>query len=224
MMQPAGGRTHDIIKPAADGPEAQVDVVVGDGKCLVEAAEGIEFRSLDHQAGTGHGDPVVFQQVAHEISGGVRRLLQEGMHRSVCQVQNAGMLHQVRTGIEQLRSHRADMRKLGVAGHALQPVRRQQFRVVIQEQQRVALCLGRPQIAQFGVVERHLMADNVMAVLPGQALQQVQCCGVRRTIVDDDRLEPLPGSDGVQRLDAAPQDCAVVPCRDDNGHQRFIAW
>ncbi|MCY1529748.1 hypothetical protein D9M68_649130 [compost metagenome] len=64
---------------------------------------------LYHQASTCDRNPVVFEQITHEIARAVGLLLQESMHRAIAKIENAGMLNLVSARIEKLCTDRTNV-------------------------------------------------------------------------------------------------------------------
>ena len=97
--------------PAARGEaQAQIDVVQFDGKRhVVEAADRVEFPSLDHQAGARYGGDLMRQEIAFEPAG--RVLMQAGaeMAGDPAHAEQHADTPGCALGIEQLRAHSADI-------------------------------------------------------------------------------------------------------------------
>ena len=137
MMVKAGVGRADDAPAAGDHSKAVIHVVVIQRKTLVEAADGSEHVGASHQAGAGDGADVAGDEKAVEVAGVVAAVRVEGMGRPAAQDGDAGVL-KAAAGEEQLRSDRADVRLLRELQQSFQPVRRDDFHVVVEEQQVVA--------------------------------------------------------------------------------------
>ena len=146
-------RLIDDPQAAATQLEAHVDVVVVQREGGVEAADGFVVALADEDAGSGHGGVVADEQVAVPVAGVVAGGGVEVVQRDAVDEGHAGML-EAAIFEEQLCPDRADFRPLAEFEHRLDPVRRLDFGVVVEEDDVFAGRLLRSEIHLHGEVER----------------------------------------------------------------------
>ncbi len=129
-------RRPELRWPALDEAQAEVDVVAGDLEPLVETADLLEARALDHQARSGHGRHLALHAMQIEIDGIVWIHALEEVHRSaaIADEEDAAVLDPT-VRIQQQRTNSAYLRPRGFASQLGQPVGVDDLDVVVQEEQ-----------------------------------------------------------------------------------------
>ena len=139
MGQLGVGRPHDAIA-LVPHPEAEVHIVEGHGKLLVQPLHLVPHAGPDQQAGTRNGGEVLHGSGAEQIAAAARLLVLMAVARVAAQTRdNARMLKRL-VGIVEHRA--ADGRTAGVGALPQQlgePVAVPHLHVVVQQQQVLAL-------------------------------------------------------------------------------------
>ncbi|MEI9905145.1 MAG: hypothetical protein WDN06_15180 [Asticcacaulis sp.] len=220
LVQQGSLRRIDHFQAARPRFQTQVDVIERDGESLlIEAAKRIEQRASDHQAGAGDGI---------DLSGrGDQRMLAPlslshaapRMTRSRDQVRRHAGVLKVARRVQQAGADDTHIRTGREGEHGAEPVAVQRLNVVIEEQQRIVPGLAGAKIAQFGEVERRVVADDANVGPGRKPLQARQHGRVGRAIVDDDDV--LHNRAQAKRGHAGRHKIGMGLGRDDDGDRRF---
>jgi len=120
VVQHGMRRPHVAVSRRADA-QAQVDIVEGDGKTLVEPPHVVEHGLAHHEAGGGDRRQFLRQPQAPHLPGGSARLADVGMAGHAVEPQDdAGVLDAV-VRVQQHCAHRAHAGANGLRHHLLQP-------------------------------------------------------------------------------------------------------
>ena len=140
------GRVDDA-QPQGTEPQAEVDIVVGDGQILAEAAQPLEHVVADHHARPRHRAVVPNDLGLVEVARGALRAVAERMpgHSTTESHDHAGVLH-LTVGIEETCPHGADVGALRMLEHGRHPTVGPALYVSVQKEQ-----MGTP-AGQDGVV------------------------------------------------------------------------
>jgi len=131
-------RVRRIDNPlaGANDPKAQINVSPGQFEVFVESAYLEEGLFSSYQAGSGDCQVIANPVGAPEGGGGRHCVGEPGKHmasEAIDPQDDSRMLNRT-IGIDELRSHCADLRTLSMADKLLKPVRLANFDVIIQEQ------------------------------------------------------------------------------------------
>src|SRR5262249_29303473 len=140
-------------------PDAEVDVVEGDRQLFVESPQLLKHRPADHDAGRGRARHVLLQGAAAEIPGASARLPVTGVAGDAAKSQNnSGMLDAV-VRIEQQRSGGGDAWLRHSRRQALEPLRCDDCRIVVEKAQEIAGRLACSPVVNPGIVEWTIRMD-----------------------------------------------------------------
>ena len=150
--------------------EAEIDVVVGARKGLVEAVHLFEDLAADYQACRRDRRQGLGQERAPDLTRVAPGAVRVGPSRDPrCSEaeDHAGVLDRVVRVVEH-RTHGADLGAAGLAHHLLEPARRRRLDVVAEKGEHLAPGVARCQVADRRVVERRVVAQQGHVGLVGQ--------------------------------------------------------
>ena len=209
----------EVAVAAADGLAAERGIVEGDLEALVEAADRLEERAADSDAGAGEGGGFARDAGEAEIAGGVGGQADEAVAGDAADTEHdAGMLDGA-VRVEQLGADDADAGGSGPAGHRLEPAGLDDLGVVIEEKQDVLHGGGGGDIVEVGVVEGAGIAEDGDLRVVVEAAKQLEGVGLVGAVVDDDEVELVGGvgGDGADAVDAGAEQGGVIAGGNDDG-------
>ncbi len=214
VVEDARGAVADAASGRAE-PQAEVDVLVAVAEALVEAAQAVEVRAPDEQAGAGHG---------LEGAGAVDRRVVAGeaavhVARDAVEADDDARVLDGAVGVEQLR---AGHRGVGVRvqlGHQLVEPRRAGHDVVVEEAEQLGLG-GAGAVVAGGREALRLRVAHVADGVAVAAQELVGGAAVRRGVVDHDQLGRRRARLAQQGVDALAGQRRAAVHRDDDGAAR----
>ena len=218
MVEHGEGGEHVLIAGVPD-PDAEVHVIEGHRKALVQAAHLLVQVAADHEAGAGDAvDVVGVDQAAHIAGvGHLEVLVHMGGQGQMAKAQT-GVLDGV-VGVEQLGAHAAHPLLLGEHDHFLQPAGGDDLGVVVEEQQVFTGGKLGAEVVQGAVVEAGaLPADHPEGVgmLFFQLFVGAEGLVLFAVVLDDQDLKVGVSGLGVDGLDAGAQVLGMVAAGDQD--------
>ena len=179
---------HHIAILFFDQRKAEIHIVVGHGKHFRKAPHGIVFLFGDHQARCCHSHQVHHAAVASAVVGYGIAVTEQLVHRAFVHIGDPAVLDQVPVRIVQLSAHGARLRQSRLPEHALDPVRRDHFGIIIQQKVIVAGCLFCRQITHPGKVKihRHIAVAEVILFRQRFVFRLILCAAA---VIDHNDLE-----------------------------------
>ena len=171
-------------QPGGAGAQAEIDVVIGDGEVLlVEAAEPLERIAPDQHAGARHRAERLPRAEPPLRPRRIRRHADVPMAGVAAKPgDDAGVL-QGSIGVKQLRADDRRLRIIETGDHLLQPSRRDDLDVVVEQQQQRPVAERRAAIDRAGEVERRGADLDAEALRVGRGIER-QGSRVGRAVVD----------------------------------------
>ena len=217
MVQLGKGGEHVGIARLAHA-HAEVHIVEGHGKALVQTVHFLVHALAHHQAGSGDGiDVLRIDQTAH-IAGVPHReiLVHVGCQRQEAEA-DAGVLDGI-VRVEQLCAHAAHAVLLGVHEHFLDPARGNDLGIVVEQQQVFAGGFLCTEVVQSTVIEAGALPcdDPQVPVLLLQLFVAAEGSFFLAVVLDDDDLKVLIGGLVIDGFHTGAQVPGVIAAGDQD--------
>ena len=219
-----GTRGVNIQKALLPQLQAVIHIVVGNGELLlVQTAAFTVQGCLCHQAGAGHGHVILRCDKAVHIADGRAGVTLVAVARAAVDAhQHARVLDRIVRVVE-LGTHGTHIGALAVAEQLAQEVGRQNFNVIIEQQQMLTLGKRCAKIVDGREIERAFPLKCHDPAGREPVMQRFivgECRRVGRVVLDDDDLKIVIPGVFVQACQAAVQIIGVVFVRDQHADLR----
>ena len=186
---------------------AEVHVVEGHGKALVQPVHLLVHVLAHHQAGGGHGVHILRIDQPSHIAGVPHREVLVHMRRQRQETEADARVLDGIVRVEQLCAHAAHTVLLGIHDHLLHPAGRDDLGIVVEQQQ--VLAGGSPcaKVIQGAVIEagalpcEHMQGVRVLLL---QLLVATEGSRLLAVVLDDDDLKIRVGGLAVDGLHTQP--------------------
>ena len=214
-----GGK--DIGIPGLPHADAEVHIVEGHSKTLVQAVHLVVHALAHHQAGSGHGiDILRIDQTAHVAGVSHREVLVHVGGQGQVAKADACMLDGV-VRVQQLDAHAAHALLLGIHDHLLEPARGDHLGIIVEQQQVFAGRFLGAKVVQGAVVEAGALPvqhPQVVRVLLLQLFVEAEGAVLLAVVLDDEDLKVRIGGLAVDGIHAGAQICPMVAAGDQDAH------
>ena len=201
----------DNAKAFSAKAKTEVDIVVRNVQCLIEAADVFEHIPSHHHAGCGHSKAGSEASVETKVSEAPRRTTVERMPRNAAEAENYARVLNMCGREQKPRADSSNIGPLNVLKHRSHPARSKRLNVVVEEEQHVTFGLTHRPVIQAREIELMRITEEPHTV-SGSDVSEV-CAGLwlPAGVVDEKHLPAVLISRPPERVQAAVKKIGPVP-------------